>query len=175
MIDVGKCWLSNYDNRTEESAEKSKLTSAFPEFVSHLLRQVWSIAVKCPEFTDRAVFNTLFMKVCEILTFCLDLRKKRYSLILKFGWLLGNWKRVSYWEMSGNHSSSITYYILKRKTHCAPASVDVALQVLQPAEGRETFHQERRGGSQNIACQIWPCVGHSSDSEIIGGSITLPP
>lgn len=34
MIDVGKCWLSNYDNRTEESAEKSKLTSAFPELVS---------------------------------------------------------------------------------------------------------------------------------------------
>ena len=34
MIDVGKCLLSNYDNRTEESAEKSKLTSAFPELES---------------------------------------------------------------------------------------------------------------------------------------------
>lgn len=34
MIDVGKCLLSNYDNRTEESAEKSKLTTAFSELES---------------------------------------------------------------------------------------------------------------------------------------------
>lgn len=101
---------------------------------------------------------------------CYKGKKERYSsLILKFAWVLASWKRVSYWEMSGNLSNSVTYSILKRKMHRIPMSCEVALQVLWPAERGETFHQKRWGGSQNIACQIWPCIRLSSDSEIIRG------
>lgn len=55
--------------------------------------------------------------------------------------------------------------------HHAPVNGEVALQVLPPAERRETFHQDRRGGSQNITYQMWPCIRLSSDSEIIRGNI----
>jgi len=75
--------------RELKSAEKSKLTSAFPEFVSESVDT--SLEYCCEISQVFSFFNTWLMKACKILTFCLDIRKKRYSsLIAKFGRVLGN-------------------------------------------------------------------------------------
>lgn len=101
MIDVGKCWLSNYDNRTKESVEKSKLTSAFPELLSesisaHLDHGCETSWVQRKGFFQRVVYY----RGWELDFLSWYRGEKKHSYLLAEFWSIEKGSLTS-WEMSG--------------------------------------------------------------------------
>lgn len=176
MIDVGKCWLTNYDNRTEERDEKSKLTSAFPELVSEPVDTGLEHRCEMSRVCRLGFSQYVVCKSLQNLDFLSWYReRKRHNfLVLKSDWVLGNWKTLHAVRYQAVFLVPSFTAFWREEMYQAPVNGKLALQILQHTKGKEASHQERQGNSQNITWQIWPCVRLGSDSEIIRGNIKLP-
>lgn len=176
MIDVGKCWLTNYDNRTEERDEKSKLTSAFPELVSE---PVDTGLEHCREMfrVCRLGFSQYMVcKSLQNLDFLSSYREiKRHIFFNIKIWLSsGQLKNIACCEISSSLSSSIIYCILKRRN--VPGSCEWWAGLADPPtyQTKGSFPPGETRKQPKYYWQIWPRIRLTSDSEIIRGNIKLP-
>lgn len=95
------------------------------------------------------------------------------KLLLVNGWVPSDWKKGShmYWKMSGNLTTCVTYWALKR---IAP----VSLAVRQPSRSSDLLWEgklsTRQRGSHSLTWEIWYGIELSLGSEIIRDNTNSP-